>query len=28
MHNGKVWKVSNDPMWEGYSREPVGPAKK
>ena len=28
MHNGKVWKVSNDPMWEGYSRDPVGPAKK
>ena len=28
MHNGKVWKVSNDPMWEGYSREPVAPAKK
>jgi hypothetical protein len=28
MHNGKVWKVSNDPMWEGYSRDPVVPAKK
>ena len=26
MNNGKVWKVSNDPMWEGYTRTP--PAKK
>jgi hypothetical protein len=28
MHNGKIWKVSNDPMWEGYTREAVPPKKK
>lgn len=27
MRNGKIWKVSNDPLWEGYHHEPP-PAKK